>query len=173
MVQRSRILWIAVLIVAAWYIMYYYRPPKQIAILQTTLPDFTFDILLQRQPIVLYDRVADWDELKKAWFPSNRTEVETNSNNANVVGATATDEWIRNYYKYLFIQPVQDTEIFLYPAHKKLREGRPPTDETLLTIKLKSAQALILPYRWHYCVPSKITYSTFGIHDLLTPWLPR
>jgi len=164
MVERSRILWIAVLIVAAWYILYYYRPPKHIAILQTTLPDFTFDILLQRQPIVLYDRIADWDELKKAWFPSNRTEV-------NMSAEVIEDIWVRNYYKYLFIQPVQDTEIFLYPAHKKLSEGRPPTDETLLTIKLKGAQALILPYRWHYCVP-KTSYSKFGVHDFLTPWLP-
>lgn len=163
MVQRSRVVWIVVLLVIAWYVSYYYRPPKNLAVLQTTLPDFTFDLLLQRQPIVLYDRVADWDELKNAWFPSNRTVVEQRG---------GEDVWHRNTYKYLFIQPVQDTEIFLYPAHKKLVDGRPPVDETLLTVKLKGAQVLILPYRWHYCIPGN-SYSVLGVHDLLTPWLPR
>ena len=163
MVQTSRIVWLVVLGVSAWYILYYYRPPRQLAVLQTTLPEFTFDILLQRQPIVLYDRVADWDELKKAWFPSNRTVAYP---------MPAEDVWHRNYHKYLLLQPVQDTEIFLYPAHKKLIGGRPPTEETLLTVKLKAAQVLILPYRWHYCIPTT-SYSVLAVHDFLTPWLPR
>jgi hypothetical protein len=160
--MMPRYAWGIIVAVLFWYVLYYYWPPRQIAILQTTLAKFTFDLLLQRQPIVLYDRVSDWDELKRAWFPSNRSVVES---------VAAGETWSRNSYKYLLIQPVQDSEVLLYPPFKKLVDGRPPTDETLLSIKLKAAQILILPYRWYYCMPTS-SYSQLGIHDLLTPWLP-
>jgi hypothetical protein len=157
--------WLLGIVLIAWYILYYYRPPQDVAILQTTLADFSFDILLQRQPIVLYDRIAKMDELKALWFPRNKTVVYSHVNTEDV--------WDRNVYKHFILQPEQDTEVFLYPANKKLVQGRPSVEDVLLTVKLKAGQGVILPYRWYYCVPSGVRYHAMGIHDLLTPWLPR
>lgn len=160
-----RLVWGILALLLAWYILYYYRPPSETAVLQTTLADFAFDILLQRQPIVLYDRVANLEDLKTNWFPRNRCVSYRQED--------TEEKWQRSSYKYLLLQPEQDTEMFLYPANKKLVQGRPASDEVLLTIKLKAGQCVLLPYRWHYCSVVGMGVRCLGVHDLLTPWLPR
>lgn len=159
-----RVVWVVFVAAVAWYILYYYRPPRETAVLQTTLDAFAFDILLQRQPVVLYDRIADLNDLKTHWFPRNRSEPHRDED--------AAETWRRSSYKYLLLQPEQDTELFLCSATVKMKDGRPPTDAVLLTIKLKAGQGLILPYRWSYCLPVGVGVRCLGVHDWLTPWLP-
>lgn len=155
-----------ILSILVWYILYYYRSPKNVSILQTTLPEFTFDMLLHRQPIMIYDKVNDITTLQGAWFPSNKVDIFQEP-------IRETDDWKKNKYKYLLLQPTTDTEVILYPAHKKLNtEHVPPEDETLLAIKCKSNQIVILPYRWHFFIPKEVPYLWMGVHDWITRFLP-
>jgi hypothetical protein len=158
------VVFLVVVALIVWYIGYYFMPPKQVAILQTSLDEFTFDLLLQRQPIVFSDAVADWNALRSAWFRYNR--VEQGSLDANVVS-----KWNQNRYKTLLLQPHQDSEILLYPAFKKLnKDGIPPQEDTLLAIKLKAHQIVALPFRWHFYVPETVRYDWMGAHDYITRW---
>lgn len=159
--------WLCIIIVV-WYIAYYYYPPRNVAILQTSLSEFTFDLLLQRQPIVLSESVTDWSSIKDAWFPSNRVDMYQES-----IRDETSDTWRRNRYKYLLLQPYADTELILYPANKRMTsENVPPENEKLLAIKCKPYQIVILPYRWHFYIPKDVTYGWMGIHDWITRFLP-
>ena len=60
-----------IIILLIIYIRYYYSYPKDVAILQTTLNEFTMQILTEKQPIVIQDKVQDITELRKAWFNTN------------------------------------------------------------------------------------------------------
>jgi hypothetical protein len=164
--RGRQILFLIVVGLIIWYIGYYFRPPKHVAILQTSLAEFTLDLLIQRQPIVFSDAVADWRQLRTAWFAYHRVEEGEGAKEPST-------EWTRNRYKYLLLQPHQDSEILLYPAFKKLnKEGRPPEDETLLAIKLKAHQIVVLPYRWFFYMPETVPYGWMGAHDYITRWLP-
>jgi hypothetical protein len=155
-----------VMICLVWYILYYYRSPSSVAILQTTLPEFSFDILLQRQPVFIFEKVNDITHLQHAWFPSNKVDVFQQS-------ARDTDDWRKNKYKYLLLQPTSDTEVVLYPANKKLTtDSVPPEEETLLAIKCRAHQIVLLPYRWHFFIPKEVSYIWMGVHDWITRFLP-
>lgn len=162
-------LWV-VLILLTWYIAYYYRSPRSIAILQTSLPEFSFDLLLQRQPIVISEQVSNLETLRDAWFPSNKTDLyQEPERDAEGEGG---DIWRRNSYKYLLLQPQDNTEVILYPAGKKMTsENVPPSEEKLLAIKCKPNQVVILPFRWHFYIPN-ISYNWMGVHDWVTRFLP-
>jgi len=155
-----------ILVISVWYIAYYYTSPRNIAILQTSLSEFTFDILLQRQPIVLSEQVSDITSLKDAWFSSNKVDVYQQS-------AREADGWRKNKYKYLLLQPTESVEVILYPANKSMTgENVPPENETLLAIKCKPNQVIILPYRWHFFIPKDTSYIWMGVHDWITRFLP-
>jgi len=155
-----------ILVVLIWYVLYYYTSPRKIAILQTSLPEFTFDILLHRQPIVLSEQISDIQTLKDAWFSSNKVDIYQQS-------VRETDDWKKNKYKYLLLQPVEATEVILYPANKSMTaEKVPPENEKLLAIKCKPNQVIILPFRWHFYIPKEQSYIWMGVHDWITRFLP-
>jgi hypothetical protein len=144
-----------ILVVLIWYVLYYYTSPRKIAILQTSLPEFTFDILLHRQPIVLSEQISDIQTLKDAWFSSNKVDIYQQS-------VRETDDWKKNKYKYLLLQPVEATEVILYPANKSMTaEKVPPENEKLLAIKyceieIKNLKDCFFIYIFRYCKNVKI-----------------
>ena len=62
----------ACIALATVYVSYYYRAPATITILQSTLADFRLEMLYEKQPVVLQERVADMASLHAAWFPRTR-----------------------------------------------------------------------------------------------------
>ena len=74
------------------------------------------------------------------------------------------NQWIYNKYKYLFINANIDTEIIIYKA--SISSKIPTENDSIIAIKLKKDQSLILPYRWKYFHNNDI--NIWGIHDLIT-----
>jgi hypothetical protein len=141
------------------YIASYFRNPRDIHILQTSLKDFTFDMLREKQPIVVDDRVMVLDEIEKLWFQPNITTQ---------FRLTHSELWHKNKYKYIVLQAEQEGDVYMYPSGKKMVQGLPDTDETLLAVHLLPGQMLILPYRWWYHIPDRMVVSTIGVHDYIT-----
>lgn len=157
-------IWIAIIVIIVYYISYYYRYPKEVSILQTSLADFSFDILLQKQPIVIAEQVQDWNTLKDAWFPSNKIDMYQEK--------STEESWRRNRYKYILLQPYQDCEILLNPANRKMNSDNTPNEnDTLLAIRLKPFQIVIVPFHWYFLVPSNIQYGWMGVHDWITRFI--
>lgn len=171
--------WVLAIAVIVLYISYYYRHPKQLTILQTSLADFKLEFLQEKQPIVIHDRVASLDSLLSAWFPSKLFNPRSGVSDIQESDAAG---WIRHRYKFTFIQPVnQPIEVLLYPASAKMdpATGAPPPDATLVAIQLEPNQVIILPYKIHSIIPTPSasatplpTVRTTGVHDLLTNVIP-
>lgn len=155
-------LWIILAILIYIYISYYYRYPTKVSILQSRLNEFDLNLLQEKQPIVLEDAIKEIEQLKKAWFKWNYSKKYS---------GYIPEHWYRNNYKYLLIHPQEDTEIFLYPPTKLLNNGVPDPEETVIIIKLKAYQLLIVPYHWYTMIDTEKQIHFMGIHDILTPLL--
>lgn len=145
------------------YVFAYFRHPKEVHILQTALKDFTFDMLREKQPIVIDDRVKSLEDIGKVWFGPN---INT------YFRLTHSELWHKNKYKYIVLQVEQEGDIYMYPAGKKMIQGLPDTDETLLAVHLLPGQMVILPYRWWYHIPDRMVVSAIGVNDYITYVLP-
>lgn len=161
----SRLWWILIIIIVVVYLRYYYTYPKEVAILQTTLRNFTFDILREKQPLVLHDRVQSVDELRSTWFKHVMSSHL-------LISADTHTTWQTNKYKYLLLHPSQSCEVLLYPASMKLHEGHPPDDATLIAIQLSENQILIIPRNMHWSVSCVSNVRALGVHDYVTRFLP-
>lgn len=160
--------WILLVVLVVIYLSYYYRYPAEVAILQNTLSDMDLNALLQKQPIVVEDRVSNLQELAAAWF---KYHYKT-----GVHHVAQTDEsWARNRYRYLVIQPTQSAELMLYPPGKPMDASgtAPDPAETLLVIPLAPNQPCVLPLHWRFRFHDLGTeYSMVGVHDWLSWILP-
>lgn len=161
----SRLWWILLLIIAVVYLRYYFTYPKEVAILQTTLNNFTFNILREKQPLVIHDRVHSLDELRSTWFKHILTTHLTLPADSHIV-------WQTNKYKYLVIHPSDSCEVLLFQASAKLQDGHPPEDATLIAIQLSENQVLIIPRNMHWSLSSVSNVRALGVHDYLTQFLP-
>jgi len=90
------------LILLIIYASLYYIIPSSLIILQTTLNNFNFDLLLEKQPLIIQDKIADVNQVISSWFKENIIEDINNTKN---------DDWITNKHKYLYIQSDDETEI--------------------------------------------------------------
>jgi len=173
----------------AVYISYYYRSPPEITILQPSLADFRLEMLQEKQPIVLQERVADMAALQAAWFPRTRRLARSPAI-APPPPPNSPGEWQTNSYKVLMLQPTPESgaqEVFLYraPTFASLRRGAsPPPDATLVGIRLEPRQTLLIPHRIAFAVhpaalpaadgapPGAPPPVTIGVHDYVTYFLP-
>lgn len=156
------------------YIAYYYKYPKNISILQTTLRDFNFDMLREKQPIVIQDRVADIATLSSMWFSANSTAIFALSPSPDV----SDPVWIRNKYKYIAIHaPAEHAcEVLLAPAKTAtdLQTQAPSEDATIVAIQLAADQVVLVPFHMLYAIvnENKKEVNAIGVHDLVTKFLP-
>ena len=163
------IVYALLLILVVVYMSYYYRYPNSITILQTTLDNFYFDMLREKQPIVIEDRVVDAQALSAMWFKHNFTyafPLQTSKEDDPV--------WIRNKYKFTLIHCEQPCEILVARAVDVPVQNQMPENATLVAIRLSPKQSVIVPYRMHYAITHKeiTTVQCVGVHDLITCVLP-
>ena len=160
-------LWILIsfLIILYIYVSYYYRYPSNVSIIQSSFDRLDLNLFQERQPIVLDDPVENIQDLKKSWFKWNYTKYYQ-------MPDQVPEKWYKNQYKYLIIQPQESTELYLCPAHVKFVNQVPPAEETLIIIKLKARQIVILPLHWKYMIQTYQPIYYLGIHDIVTPFLP-
>lgn len=160
-----RIAFFAVVAAAVLYLLDYYRTPE-LALLQTTLAEFSPDVLRERQPIVLTDRIENLEAINRAWFPWNT------SRSMVFEAETEAAPWRTNGFKYALVQnaaAAEPIELFLYRGALGA-DRTPPADATLTGVILQPAQFIVLPYRIHFNTVGKI--NVIGIHDWITRWLP-
>ena len=152
------------LVVLALYVRSYYTYPETTAILQTSMSDFSFDQVLQKQLLVIDDThsTKDVDIICEAWFRLNyiiRFEL------------TGCDAWYQNRFKYLIMQAHDDdTEVFFFPPGNTNidADGAPEENENVVAIQMSAHQSVIVPLHWRYMIPVGAHLSCIGIHDLIT-----
>ncbi len=155
------VLFFVVAIVIWLYVRFAYKVPPRVVILQSSLADFDLKMLLEKQPIVIHDRVENVQPIWDGWFRYNKKSS---------FEITPELEWIRNRHKYMIVHGLDDSEIMLCYPLCKLNNGVPDTSEEVITIKLYKGMSLIIPYRWYFAT-NKPIYAC-GVHDLFTYMLP-
>lgn len=145
---------IVIIIIISIYSYCYYITPDKFTILQTTLDNFSFDLLLEKQPIVISDKIVDINQIIESWFKENFIK------NINIYDYN--DDWIINKNKYLYIQSNDDnTEVII------------SRNNSNVGIKLKNKQNLIIPFMCKYYIDIiyKDNISIIGIDDYITYFL--
>lgn len=153
------------LIVFIIYIYSYYKYPQNISIIQTNLDILNYNILLERQPVVIENNKTDLEQLQNTLFSFTIKELFSIDNQSI---------WVNNRYKYVVFQSISDnSEILIYPPFKPLLpDNTPDTNENLINIQLNIGQCLILPFHWKYYIDKNNSYNCLGIHNLVTYFLP-
>ncbi len=150
------------------YIYSYYQIPKNLTVLQASLSQFHFDMLREKQPIVIHDRLPTMDTLESYWFSANRTQSLTYTKEQH-------GYWQKNRYKYMVLHPQQDCEIMVVLGNAQLADdGTPhPDTSTPVVLKMQAHQVVILPYRSYWMMATPCEYiHTLGVHDYVTYLLP-
>lgn len=155
------ILYILIAIIIYIYISYYYRYSDESTIIHSYEKVFQNNVMLEKQPIILLENEKTLKEIHETYTPymiKKNIDYETSN-------------WIRNKYKYLYIQPTETSELHLLQPSKKLdNEGLPNKEDTLITLKVKINQIIILPYHWYYY--SETPINIVGVHDYISWVLP-
>ena len=155
------IFYIAIVVILYIYISYYYRYSEEPTIIHSYEKLFQNNVMLEKRPIILLENEKSLEEIHKKNSPYM---IKKNLD-------YDTSNWVRNKYKYLYIQPTDTSELHLLQASKKLTEdGIPDKDETLITLKVKKNQIIILLYHWYYYTETAI--NSVGVHDYISWILP-
>ena len=141
--------WLVVALLALYVWAAYYRAPPRVSVLQTSLEAFAVDALLQKQPLVIQDRVADLRELRRAWFALNPVKHAT----------AAAGAWSRVRSKWCLMQPTEDAEILLCPPRCAMVQEAgayvPHAEAHLIALPLAAGQVVVVPRRYHTHVESE------------------
>jgi hypothetical protein len=137
------------------YSSFYFIFNDEITIYQSDIEHFDFNMLYNKQPIVIADSLQDPMQIIKSWF--NLNIIDTRVINSDI--------WIRNKYKYLIVYS-DDAEITLCNPKHKMINKTPENTEQLITIKLKNKRLLIIPFKWYYNINGNVVL--YGVHDFIT-----
>lgn len=165
------VVYLVLLVLVILYVASYYRYPKFVSILQTSLSKFSPDLLLEKQPVVIDNNDCDLEEIQSRWFAVNFTTPYTLS---------ASDTWHTNKFKYNVIQGIAgsagavgadaNAEVFLCNPNTLLgMDGAPIQDPAtqIVGLHLAEGQILIIPFHWYYMI-SGSGVKCLGVNDLIT-----
>lgn len=150
--MKNLLLIIILLIVL--YSSLYFIFKEEIVIQQINKNNISLDILINKQPIVIEDKLTK-KEIKNLFY------------NNIIEYPTYNKIWERNQYKYLLIYALNDTNIFISNP-KKLKFEIPKENDTVIDIQLKKDQTLIISFKWYYSLIEKEDVKIYGIHDYIT-----
>lgn len=136
---------LVVLIYLKYYYKYYYQANTDYTILQQFLDKLSADVLHERYPIIIYDRIVDPRILLSTLFKYCYMFQKVNAfKDANV-------PQINNHKFNIIFSPVDNIELnIISPLYKHYIENA-----QYVTIKLKKQQTLILPCHWMYTTNTK------------------
>jgi len=148
------------IIIIIIYILYFIFP-KNISINQTTIDKFNFDLLYEKQPLILSDHLVDIHSIISLWFKYNFI-YHTHTNTSN---------WILNNFKYTIIYNSNsniNSEIHICNPYTNFDFNNSPyKNSNIVSITLSNNQFMILPYKWNYYIQDNFIL-TYNIHDFFT-----
>ena len=154
------------------YASLYYIYNDELIIYQVESSHFDFNLLYNKQPIIIQDSIKNIDDILVNWFNYNIIEYDVNI--PNILN------WNINNFKYFLIyadaQEENSIEITLGNPLTKHENNVPISpdiisdyNQKLTTILLNKNKLLIIPFKWFYhlnIISGKPRF--FGIHDYIT-----
>ena len=154
-----KILTIFIILIIIAIIIIYHIHPNTIVINQTTIDKFNFNLLYQKNPLIISDHTPDLTTVLESWFKYNFISIQPSS---------IINTWKTNNSKYILIHNNNDSHIELHICNpnSKLENNIPTQNAKIITVNLSAHQFIILPYKWYYYNENYI--NVFNINDLYT-----
>jgi len=159
----SYLLLLILIVIISLYVYSNYKYPTNVSIIQTNLDELKFNILLEKQPVIIENNKTDLEQLQKSLFSFM---------NYSLYDLEESDEWHKNRFKYLVLQSTSDnSEIYIFPPYIKFDESSPEFEGDITNVQLSFGQCIILPFHWKYLI-KKNNYMCLGVHNMATYLLP-
>ena len=163
--KKHIVIFIITILLIVVYFQYAFRVSQNINIIQLNLEKINLDILYEKNPSVIYDRVMDPSDLLKNLFAYNYISAK------DILVSFQEGNIIKNMHKYAGLyNELANVEINIFHPSNIINESCTFQDlgpeAQYITIKLKKNQLLILPMFWLY----HCTYplQTLQIHDIFS-----
>lgn len=138
------------------YVQSYMKPKTEYTIVQTYLDRLGVDTLLDKYPIVIYDRIPDPRSLLKSLFAYSYVfENVTMTRSGTTVPYKAQSK-----YNILFNGNSNATIHIISPKYQVINKPLEEQPSTLqyVTVNLKKNQVLILPMSWHFACSTEMQW---------------
>jgi hypothetical protein len=179
--RTSRFLLVAaVLVFFLLFLRYYAKAPREASVIQVRVGKFHPDMLMDKHPILIEDRVLDVNQLMRTTlryyylFGRHRKNVkivaiEDVRRDKLSNGQIQTTNLITTYASATFVSPVRkkhntDTRYMLRASNKRVKDS-PPID-----FRLHASQVIVLPPNWTISVPPEfppVQVSIAEAYDIL------
>ena len=143
-------------------IIIYHLHKNTIVITQTTIDKFEFNLLYQKNPLVISDNIPSLQLILDSWFKYNFIYKD----DSNVF------KWKLNASKYTLLHNNNEMNIEIHICHPNIKiiNNIPSSESKIITIDLAVNQFIVLPYKWYYFNDNK-KVTIFNIHDMYTKLL--
>lgn len=135
---------VILILITLLYAQYYLKYKHDYEILQVQLDNFKLQMLYEKYPIVIFDRVYQLNDLLKTVFAYSflfQKEI-----------GIQPDKVHRNKHKYLILNSDDEVVIKLInPKYKnEIKENLNDCNVQFISVKLKEHQCLVVPALWYY-----------------------
>jgi len=152
---------LAIAVAIALTIAFYYRSPATLELLQTAAADFDTSLLLEKQPLIIHDKITETGILQESLFGGRGR-----------LWAAPTGCWERVAHAHGILHALTDVEVLCAPPKVRWAMSAPTPDSQLVAFTLKQHQTLILPFRWGFFLPEASNVHLLGVHDAWSWMLP-
>lgn len=154
--MSRKLLYLCVILVIMLYTQHYMKYNKDIKIIQSYLDTMSPNVLFEKYPVVIYDRIVEPNELRNTLFAYLHTH-------ARYINYSPNAEMTLNTSKYMIIYS-PDKNVTLQIASPKYKsqlsfqrqngflvsKDMKNSNVQYVTMKLKKQQVLILPTFWMF-----------------------
>ena len=146
------IIQLVILMILVSYIVLYTRPKTYTEILQTNIEDIRPDILLEKQPTLIFDKIVNIDDILKTTF----NYMFTFSKKQYIL----TNTMYQNNSKYVLFHNNSENDIEIDISKSRVKQNHfnvfntvlneEPSDTNSIKIIMKPFNVLILPYLFNF-----------------------
>jgi hypothetical protein len=134
--------WVLAILIAAVYVRYFWRCSEGMQIIQLPLARCTPELLGEKRPVVITDRLANHADLVGTLFRWSHVY-------ASAAARVPPGQVRRSMARYAILYDAE-SDVAVDIAH-------PEGGATWVSVKLRRHQTLVLPPRWRFVAPSGCT----------------
>jgi len=160
-ISTSKLALAVVILLILVYLKFYTSVSTGIKIIQLSLTDLSPQIMLQKHPIILDEKIVNPMSLLQAVFKYLYIykRVKTSEDGDPNI-------FRKNTSRFLIIYSNKDNSSIeiVNPSYVKNLKEIPP----FIDVKLHANMCMILPFKWYYRLPSPSNIGTIALEDLIS-----
>lgn len=149
----SNLLGLLIIMVIYLYVSYYIKVNPSLTLMQSGIQNIDFDMLYNKTPIVVTDRIVDVHDILSTIFKYQYSFISSPMNKTS---------WLRNSHKFMIVSVRTDQTIQVAHPHAKVGEG----NYEFIDVVMRKHQIIILPFGWWISAPSSV--NIYQLDDMIS-----